>query len=96
MTGTGAVRPFFVSWAVSTPGSSCTFTVTVNGTPQTQLTMGKGGNSAAEFGSQAIINMPDNAQLTLRNVSTTTCAVSPNGNGSGGGAVAYLNVMRLQ
>jgi hypothetical protein len=41
------------------------------------------------------VSIPDNAALTLRNLLTVTCALSPTGNG-GGGNPAALTVFALQ
>ena len=93
--GTGVARVFRVAWGITTPGASCTLAVTVNGVVEPRLTFGIGGGNAKTIGGEAIVSIPDNAALTLRNVSSTTCAISPNGNG-GGGNDAFLTVFAFQ
>jgi len=93
--GTGVARVFHLAWGLSNNGNSCTFGLTVNGVVQQQLKFGLGGGAEKWYGGAAILSLPDNAVLTLRNLSTTTCGVNASGNG-GGGTDAYLTVYAFQ
>jgi hypothetical protein len=91
--GTGGT--YLISWSVTSPGSSGTLAVTINGIQHVLLKSGLGGGSAKYVGTQAIVTLAANDVLTLRNMSTTTFSVSQNGNGGGGNSAA-LTLMKIQ
>jgi hypothetical protein len=91
----GATGTYIVNWGVSTPGSSGTLAVSVNGTVNTATQIGTGGGNAKIIGMESIIALAAGDAVTLRNVSTTTFSINPNGNG-GGGASAFLTLVRIQ
>jgi hypothetical protein len=91
----GAAGTYLVNWGVVTAGSSGTFAVMVNGTVHPATAIGTGGGNAKIIGMSAMITLSAGDAVTLRNVSTTTFVVSPNGNG-GGGNTAFLTLVRIQ
>jgi hypothetical protein len=94
--GSGASATFLISWAVSTSGASGTFALMVNGVEQPALKAGLGGGNSKWITSTAIITIADDSVLTLRNLSTTTFVVNPNGNGSSGSTSASLTILKIK
>jgi hypothetical protein len=91
--GSGTMQSFLIAWSVSMWSVSCTFAVTVNGVPEQALKFGF-GNIVGPPGGQGIVTIPDNAVLTLRNLSGASCELRAVGPG-GGGNSTFLTVLKV-
>ena len=92
--GSGTPKLFRIAWGVTTP-SACTLGVTVNGVTQQPLRFGQSVSGVAWLGGEAILTIPDDAAVTLRNLSGTNCGIQGNGNG-GGTNTGFLTLVLFQ
>ena len=91
--GSGSTGTYRIAWQASGSWGECTFGINVNGVGEQPLTFGAIIHNAwAAFGGEAIVTIPDNASITLRNRGDGCYLGLYN---SGGGNSAFLAVTKL-
>jgi hypothetical protein len=95
--GSGAIQSFLVTWSLSSV-QSCSFAVIANGVMQQSLKFGFQGGAGIRNG-QAIVAIPDNAVIQLRNQGSSACSTTePSFFGNpaiSGTTTAYLTIVRV-
>lgn len=92
LPGRGVSRQYRVAWGLNR-GDSCTYGITVNKVLSQPLAPGNGAAGDTWAGGEAVLSIPDNAALTIRNTSAAACSVAVNGNG--GGSNAFLTIVQF-